>query len=1170
MNKFISFFINILLIAIAILSCNTASAHYQIILNDDIDKYEIGKHIKYLQDDENKLTIDDIVQKEGQFIESTEIIPNFGYTTSSYWIKIDYEYQTDLVLDHKRYAIEIFYPLLDNIEVYHRDRFGTYQVSRRGDTQPFYYRTPLYRNYIIKFDAKPNQAETVYIKLQTRGAMRASLRILSDDHLLEHVSHIELLYGLGFGMLLMMVVYNLFLFFSLRESVYLNYVCYTLAFLILQLSLTGYAYEYLWPSSVWLANYATSIWGSIFIFMSLMFMRSILQININMPKFDKVLKVILSAVAVGVVLCFVVDYGITIRVLSAMGGIVATLLITVGIIGLKYKIRAARYYVLGSGVLWLGILVYLLMAKGYIPNNFWTENGILLTAIFELLIFSFALADRINHERQQKEQIQKESLEYLNGYVSVFENAEEGLFRLSLKGKFTNINRSLVKILGRENKEEIINCSVNPLRYYCTNLSDVKHFIKILRQNDKVIAFELEFKKANGEGNGWVSCSARLVRDEDNIPLYYEGSVLDITAKKDKESTEKKMEEVKANAEAKGVFLANMSHEIRTPMNSVLSFVELAQRLPDQSSRMVDYLGKIKLSSQSLLRIINDILDLSKIEAGKFKLERINFDISSVASNLREIFTDQAENKGLKFEINVAEDVPHKLVGDPVRLNQVLINLISNAIKFTDKGKVTVDITHSFTSDQFVSLKFEVTDTGAGIKEELLPTMFTPFNQLDDSVSRKYGGTGLGLSICSHLVSLMRGKIFVESQVEEGSKFTFTASFKSNSVKPEQEPNSQQINPTKLIRSSSKTGFKSSLIVEDNPMNREVLKELLSEFDVNVDVAENGQEAVDSVKSKAYDLVLMDIQMPVMNGYEAAEIIRDLGHEMPIIAITANALKGVKDKCLQSGMNDFMTKPIDVNAFFNKITYWLGDAGESKVSLTGHKIPERQQKTDEQEVKEAMTKAAEVSLIAIDGLEEIDFSDSIFAPETKAIIDKEMALAGLNGKEELFIKLLIDFKKTESLSFEAISNDISCDNFEKARSRVHTIKGLAGSFGCDALQKICFIIQNELDNNRMEHMHILLKRYQELLLQFLDSANYIIENSEKPKPKKIDQQPNGADALEKLSTYLDENNQLARGIIESMLKNETDKEKLQKLEQMVQAISGFDFSKAREIFKSFK
>ncbi len=1164
-----TYIVHIFLFIAGLFAGSNVSAQQQIVLTDNVDRYEIGKHVKYLVDKKHELTIEDILQKESEFIESHDSVPNFGYTDASYWIKIDYSYKSDLLLDKKRYAIEVFYPLLDVVEVYQKDRFGKYQVSRRGDSQPFYYRSPVYRNHIIRFDAIPNESNTIYLKLQTQGSMRISLRILSDDHLLEHIGYVELLYGIGFGTLIMMVVYNLFLFFSLRESAYLNYVFYSLSFLISQLSLTGYAFEFLWPSNVWLANYAVSIWGAIFVFMSLLFTRSLLQTNINLPRVDKFLKILTVLAAINIVLSFIIDYGITLRLLSMLSGILAAVLITTGMVGIYYKIRSAKYYVTGCGVLWCGILVYVLMAKGIVPNNFWTENGILIAAIIELLIFSLALADRINFERQERERIQKESLEYLHDYVSVFENAEEGLFRLSLNGKFTNINNSLVKILGCSSKEEIINCPYNPLRYYFTNSDAVKRFIRILRQNDKVVAFEAEYNKYGQKEKGWISCSTNLVRDEDNIPLYYEGSVLDITAKKEKDLTEKKMEEVKANAEAKGIFLANMSHEIRTPMNSVLSFVELAQRLPEQSEKMRDYLSKIKLSSQSLLRIINDILDLSKIESGKLKLEKINFDILSVATNLRELFTDQAEKKGLKFEVNVAEDTPNKLIGDPVRLNQILINLVSNAIKFTDAGSVVVDISHSFTSNEYVSLKFEVIDTGVGIKEEFLPNMFTPFNQLEDSVSRKYGGTGLGLSICSHLVSLMRGKIFVESEQGKGSCFTFTASFKNKTL-PVTNQDTLEVVEQKQDRVDTDTSMiQSVLIVEDNLMNQEVLKELLLDFNVSIFVAGNGLEAVDAVKQQSFSIVLMDIQMPVMNGYESARKIRELGHEMPIIAITANALKGVKDKCLQAGMNDFMTKPVDVPAFMNKITFWLNtDSGEGANIGSIDSIKD-QLKKDEIEVKEAMTRAAEVTLLSNTDQIEVDFSDPVFSKTTVAILDEKKALANMNGKVELLLKLLADFIDKEQDSYKEISKLLSCDDFEQARMRVHNIKGLSGSFGCDSLHKICVIIQNELDNNRTQNLRTLLRRYNELFQQFIESAKVIIQKEQRNTAKqsqncKIENENN---ALLKVSEYLEENNQLARDVLESIIKTSKDQHKIKTMKQVIEAISNFDFSRARELFK---
>ncbi len=1175
--------------------CVSASsfAHHQIILTDDIDKYDIGDQIEYFADSSNQLSLEQVIQRSDEFIKSESVIPNFGYTDASYWVKINYKYESDLLLEKRRYAIEIFYPLIDKIEVYQQDRFGKYSVSNHGDSQPFFYRSPMYRNHIIKFDAEPDKEKTIYMKFSSQGSLRISLRILSDEHLLEHVSYVELFYGLGFGTLLIMIIYNLFLFVSLRESMYLNYVFYTISFLVLQLSLTGHAFEFLWPSNVWLANYSVSIWGAIFILMSLIFLRSLLQTSINLPRVDSFLKLVMYISIINMIACFVIPYGISIRILSVFGIFIAGLLITTGLIGLFSGIRAARYYVVGCGCLWLGIVAYLMMAKGVITNSFWTENGILIAAIFELLIFSFALADRINFEIKQREKVQKESLEYLNDYVSVFEHAEEGLFRISLDGKFTNINSSLVHILGYRTKDDILNRPINPLRYFFAHFADVKKFIKIMRQNDRVTSFEIEYFKQGRQEKGWASCSVRLVRDFSNFPLYYEGSVLDITAKKDKELAEKRMEEIKATAEAKGIFLANMSHEIRTPMNSVLSFIELAQRLPGKTLKMENYLSKIKVSSQSLLRIINDILDLSKIEAGKLKLEQINFDIGVVASNIREIFSEQAKNRGIDFDFEIADDVPRKLIGDPERLNQVLVNLVSNAIKFTETGGVTVSVTNGFIKGKNANIKFEVKDTGIGIKRELMPLLFTPFNQLDDSVCRKMGGTGLGLSICSNLVTLMRGKIFAESIEGKGSIFTFSASFRMRKNVVVNEQFTKPVSAAQKVQQENLSHKKSVLIVEDNELNQEVLKELLSEFDVEIHVTENGSEGVDAIKEQLFDLVLMDLQMPEMNGYEAARKIRALGFEMPIVAITANALKGVKDKCLQAGMNDFMTKPIDVAAFINKITFWLNSeaelslgksssalqldsADEVTMSEEGSMADERP-RTDQRDNADEITKANEVSLSTPSWSSEnsVNFDDIIFSPDFKITLDQKHAVAGMAGNRNLFLRLLGEFVNNEKNAAFEIRTSIARGDKNIVRMRAHTIKGLAGSFGCEALYKICHIIQKEIDNQREENLEKLVDRFELLLAQFVESAELILKSSEKTALEKYNQSLNvdgdadgTGESMQVLGRLLNENNLSARDVIESMLKDIDEPNKAEVLQEIHELISGYDFNHARELFKT--
>ncbi|MBA4286759.1 MAG: hypothetical protein C0434_14630 [Xanthomonadaceae bacterium] len=410
----------------------------------------------------------------------------------------------------------------------------------------------------------------------------------------------------------------------------------------------------------------------------------------------------------------------------------------------------------------------------------------------------------------------------------------------------------------------------------------------------------------------------RSMRDFTRKHLEAGGAMVTITCLQDISGPlelQRQLAEAKEHAEAasraKSEFLANISHEIRTPMNAVLSFAYLGQRSAELA-RQRDYFAKIETAARSLLDIINDVLDLSKVEAGKLELDRAPFLLGQLLDNLESVIGLRAQEKGLGFSIAVDPDVPKALVGDSLRLGQVLMNLGGNAVKFTESGQVAIRIglDPDATANGFCRLRFDVRDSGIGIAPEQIDKLFSPFSQADSSTTRRFGGTGLGLSICKRLVEMMGGSMAVDSRPGVGSVFRFSATFEAF------DDSTLPIAP--VAADAANLAGLSVLVVDDHAPNLEVARDLLQSAGVGVWLAASGTEAITAAASQRFDAIFMDMRMPGMDGMAATRHIRaaEGDRRVPIVALTANVMAPDRERCLAAGMDDFVGKPIDVDQLF--------------------------------------------------------------------------------------------------------------------------------------------------------------------------------------------------------------------------------------------------------------
>ncbi len=525
-------------------------------------------------------------------------------------------------------------------------------------------------------------------------------------------------------------------------------------------------------------------------------------------------------------------------------------------------------------------------------------------------------------ERRRAEEGLRDSEER---FRSAFHHAAIGMALVGLDGRFLLVNRSLCELVGYA-ADDLLARTFQDITHPDDLDADLENVRRLVAAEIESYQMEKRYRHRGGRAV-WVLLSVSLVRDPAGKPLYFISQIQDITArKKGEEELRDAKEAAEAASKAKGEFLANMSHEIRTPMNGILGMTELAldTALTDEQR---EYLGLIRTSAGALLTIINEILDFSKVESGKLTLEAVAFSPRRRLSDSVRMLEVRARQKGLTLVLDVSPDVPEMVVGDPTRLSQVVTNLVGNALKFTEQGEVVVSVASGGrqppdpSNDQGadaprspeVLLRFEVRDTGIGIPADKLGAIFRPFEQADGSTTRKYGGTGLGLTIAAQLVGLMGGRIRVESEPGRGSTFHFTARF---GAAPLPAPSAADAAPSHDRRPLR------ILLAEDNEVNQRVAQRMLQKRGHTVQVAGDGREAIEAWRGRCFDVILMDVQMPEVDGFAATAAIRAAegpGRHTPIIAMTAHAMKGDRERCLEAGMDGYLTKPFQPEALFRTL-----------------------------------------------------------------------------------------------------------------------------------------------------------------------------------------------------------------------------------------------------------
>jgi len=668
--------------------------------------------------------------------------------------------------------------------------------------------------------------------------------------------------------------------------------------------------------------------------------------------------------------------------------------------------------------------------RGLDPAKVWRIGGQALSGATVVALFVFIYLRRLRGEIAERRVLQQELAEARQHVVGMAQGLPGVVYQSIVRP-----DGSGRVVFGREAYYNLLGLDLAAPDLDWETLSEVVLEEDRARLREAMVhavntlgLLAIDFRVRGDHGPRWIHIEAIPKRSVDpTVAGIWNGYAMDITERKRLEADLAASQDA-ANAanRAKSEFLANMSHEIRTPMNAIIGLSHLTLKT-DLDHRQRDYLTKISGAAQSLLRIVNDVLDVSKIEAGQLQLEHIRFNVHTIFDDLISIVGHRITEKGLELRMDIAPELPAYLVGDPLRLSQVLLNLTNNAVKFTSRGHVAVHAHVAEHVGDSVRVRFAIEDTGVGLTQEQSARLFRPFVQADSSTTRQFGGTGLGLSISKRLVELMGGEIGVDTMPGRGSTFWFNvrlvrAPFAEHVPAPARAPPAAGLRGARV------------LLAEDNPINQQVAVELLQGAGASVDVAANGQEALSAVQGSAYDVVLMDLQMPVMDGLQATRAIREIDalRELPIIAMTASVMSGDRDRCLQAGMSDHISKPISIDQLMTALARWLPARGPAAGTAP------------------AAANAAPAGAELPPDLDGFDLEDGI---------------RRVGGDRALFRRLLLQFHEHSNRAAEEIRAALAAGDRAAARVAAHTLKGVASTLSAGELYAAAHALETALRRN---------------------------------------------------------------------------------------------------------